>query len=82
MAVRLTNAWTMSSKVDSSVLSSRSDTCTPKGLTISSDRRMDLWKLSRRMRLSPILHHCVPIPVPGRGVKGTALALHPCAPGA
>lgn len=67
MAVRLTKALTVSSKVASSVLSSSSDTCSPSGLTTSSERRMESRKQGRRMRLSPIPRHCVPIPEGGGG---------------
>lgn len=66
MAVRLTKALTVSSKVSSSVLSSSSDTCSPSGFTTSSERRMESRKQGRRMRLSPIPRHCVPIPEGGR----------------
>lgn len=66
MAVRLTKALTVSSKVASSVLSSSSDTCSPRGFTTSSERRMESRKQARRMRLSPIPRHWVPIPEGGR----------------
>lgn len=51
----------MSSKM-LSVLSSSCDTRSPRGFTASSERRMESRKLLRRMRLSPIPRHCVPIP--------------------
>lgn len=69
MVVRLTKVLTMSSKVASSVLSSSSDTCTPKGFKTLSARRMESRKQARRIRLRPMPRHCEPIPVPATGVQ-------------